>query len=231
MCLLNDLLGLLSIKVFLIKSKSVEGLVIRCLVPTEPLANTRKNSIRNIINVVVFSSKRIIGGDSNDLPVKFPIVNHCNASESLDFDDAAAVDGLGADLDNVDGIVISKDLELGVLLVGVLPSLGKASVVPEDGAVVVPELSLLDVLGDRVVLLLGGNLHLSLGVLGNLYNHVVCSVLSLEGNVVPGGDHGIVGLETEAVGLSLGLSCYLSAVGVEDGGNGVRTGGAEGGGG
>mmetsp|Transcript_23214 Transcript_23214/g.34623 ORF Transcript_23214/g.34623 Transcript_23214/m.34623 type:complete len:232 (-) Transcript_23214:251-946(-) len=231
MCLLDDLLGLLSIKVFLIKSKSVEGLVIRCLVPTEPLANTRKNSIRNIINVVVFSSKRIIGGDSNDLPVKFSIVNHCDASESLDFNDAAAVDGLGANLDNIDGIVISKDLELGVLLIGVLPSLGKASVVPEDGAVVVPELSLLDVLGDRVVLLLGGNLHLSLGVLGNLYNHVVCSVLSLEGNVVPGGDYGIVGLETEAVGLSLGLSCYLGAVGVEDGGNGVRTGGAEGGGG
>lgn len=96
-----------------------------------------------------------------------------------------------------------------MLLVGILPSLGKATVVPEDGPVVVAELALLDVLGDGVGRLLGGNLHLGLGVLGDFSQHVVDSSLSSEREVVPGGDLLAAGLEVEAVALGADLAADL----------------------
>jgi hypothetical protein len=116
------------------------------------------------------------------------------------------------------------------LTVGVLPGLGKAAVVPEDGAVVVAKIALLDVLGDGVVGFLCGDLHLGLGHLGNLNDHVVPAV-PLEGDVVPGADGGtILALEVEAEGLGGGLSGLLGGDRVEGGGQGAGGEAADGGG-
>ena len=67
MGLLNNLIGGLDIQPLLIKSESVQRLIIRGLVPPEPLTDTILNGIRNIIDVIVFLSKIIISGNSNDL--------------------------------------------------------------------------------------------------------------------------------------------------------------------
>jgi hypothetical protein len=82
--------------------------------------------------------------------------------------------------------------------IGILPRLGKAAVIPEDRAVVVSELALLDVLSDRVGGLLGGDFHFGLGVLGDLDDGVVV-LARLQGDVVPGGDGLLAILEEKAI--------------------------------
>ena len=95
---------------------------------------------------------------------------------------------------------------------------------------VVTEVALLDVLGDGVVLLLGGDLHLGLGHLGDLDDHVV-SPVALEGDVVPGAEGGtVLSLEVETEGLGGGLAGLLGGDRVEGGGEGAG-GEASGGGG
>lgn len=94
---------------------------------------------------------------------------------------------------------------------------------------VVTEVALLDVLGDGVVLLLGGDLHLGLGHLGDLDDHVV-SPVALEGDVVPGAEGGtVLTLEVETEGLGGGLAGLLGGDRVEGGGE--RAGGEASGGG
>ena len=81
--------------------------------------------------------------------------------------------------------------------------------------------SLLDVLGDRVVLFLGGNLHLGLGHLRDFDNHVVGSLgLSLKRDVVPWGDGrlGVRILESQSERFSSCLSHGIERVAVEAGG-------------
>jgi hypothetical protein len=93
---------------------------------------------------------------------------------SLDLTDVS--DGL-SDLTDIERVVVTLGLGLGVLLVGVLPGLGESTIVPDVPVVgeTVPhesELSLLDVLLDGVEGFLLGNLHLGVGPSGNLDDHV-----------------------------------------------------------
>mmetsp|Transcript_16723 Transcript_16723/g.48018 ORF Transcript_16723/g.48018 Transcript_16723/m.48018 type:complete len:323 (-) Transcript_16723:7-975(-) len=225
----NDLLGLGGIEELLIETEAVEGLVVGGLVPAEPFPDTVLDGIGDVVNVVVLLGERVVDGNGNDLPVQLAVIDHGKDAEGLDLGDSSHLQGLGTDLDNINRIVIAEHLELRVLLVGVLPGLGKAAVVPEDGAVVVAEVALLDVLGNGVVGLLGGDLHLGLGHLGDLDDHVVAAV-PLEGDVVPGADGGaVLSLEVEAEGLGGGLAGLLDGDRVEGGGQG--TGGEAAGGG
>ena len=94
---------------------------------------------------------------------------------------------------------------------------------------VVAEVALLDILGDGVVGLLGGDLHLGLGHLGDLDDHVVAAV-ALEGDVVPGADGGTaLALEVEAEGFRGVLAGLLGGDRVEGGGQGTGRGAARGG--
>jgi len=115
---------------------------------------------------------------------------------------------------------IPENLKLGVLLIRILPGLGKTSVIPEDRSVVITKVSLLDVLSDGVGLLLGSDLHLRLGHLRDLYNHVV-SLLPLKRDVMPWGDLLVSFLEVKTEGLGSGLSSLL-------GGNSEKSSSAEG---
>mmetsp|Transcript_27018 Transcript_27018/g.46077 ORF Transcript_27018/g.46077 Transcript_27018/m.46077 type:complete len:267 (-) Transcript_27018:55-855(-) len=227
MGLFDNLGSGLSIQPFLIKSKSIQWLLIGGLVPPEPFTNTILNSVGDIIDVIVFLSKFVICGNGNDLPVQFTIINHGKHTQWLDLLDGSHIQGLGSNLNNINRIIITEALQLGVLLVGVLPSLGKASVVPEDGAVVIPEDSLLDVLRDGVVGFFGGDLHLGLGHFGDFNDGIVGSIRgSLEGDVVPGGDGGIALVEGKTEGFGGGLAGGGGGVAVEDGG-GDDAGGAD----
>ena len=60
--------------------------------------------------------------------------------------DASALACVGSNLDDINGVVVSLDLELRVLVCRVLPGLGQQAVVPVDVVGVKTELALLDVL-------------------------------------------------------------------------------------
>jgi len=106
-----------------------------------------------------------------------------------------------------------------VFLIGVLPGLGEAAVVPEDGSVVIPQFALLHVLSDGVVGLFGCNFHLGLGHFGDLNDSVVSALgAALQRDVVPGGNGGVALVEGETEGFRGGLSAGGGGVPVEDGG-------------
>lgn len=58
---------------------------------------------------------------------------------------------LGANLYNINRIIITEALHVRMLSVGVLPCLRKAAVVPEDRAVIITEVALLYILGDWII--------------------------------------------------------------------------------
>ena len=158
------------------------------------------------------------------LPIQFAIVDHGDHPQRLDLDDGTHGERPRSDLDDVDGIVIPEALQFRMLLVGVLPRLGQATVIPEDRSVVIAELPLLDVLGDGVVRFLRRDLHLRLGHLGDLDHGVVRALgrRRLEGDVVPGGDRRIggsplpAGGEGESEGFGRLLPHGRRRVGVQD---------------
>jgi hypothetical protein len=85
-------------------------------------------------------------------------------------------DGL-TNLANIERVIVTLGLGLGVLNGRVLPSLGESTVVPDVSVVRETvsnesELALLDILLDGVERLLLGDLHLGVGPSGNLNNHV-----------------------------------------------------------
>ena len=102
--LFDDFLGGGNIEVLLVESERVERLVIRGLVPSEPFSDSVLDGIRDIIDVVVFLGKRIVDGDSDNLPVQFTIINHGQDTEGLDFLDGSHLEGGSSNFDNIDRI-------------------------------------------------------------------------------------------------------------------------------
>mmetsp|Transcript_31072 Transcript_31072/g.56376 ORF Transcript_31072/g.56376 Transcript_31072/m.56376 type:complete len:264 (+) Transcript_31072:262-1053(+) len=228
MGLFNNLTSRLGIQPFLIKAKSIQGLVIRCLVPSEPFTDTILDGVRDIINIIVFLSELVIDGNGNNLPVQFAIINHGNHTQRLDLRNRSHSNSLGTNLNNINGIIITKALQLGVLRVGILPSLGKTSIVPEDGTVVITKLALLNILCDGIVGFFRGDLHFGLGHFWDFNDGIVGSIGgSLEGDIMPGGDGGLALAEGKAERFGVGLSGGVSGVAVEDGG-GDGAGGTDG---
>lgn len=85
----------------------------------------------NILNVVQPRGERVVDINSEDLPVGLSLVEQGHDTEDLDLLDLAWVtDGL-SDFTNVEGVVVTVGASLGVLDVGVLPSLRETSVVPD----------------------------------------------------------------------------------------------------
>ncbi len=158
------------------------------------------------------------------LPVQLAVVDHGEHAQRLDLDDGAHGQRPRSDLNDVDRVVVPEALQLRVLQVGILPGLGEAAVVPEDRAVVIPQLALLDVLRDGVVRFLRRDLHLRLGHLGNLDDGVVVPAPSgggrrrPEGDVVPGGDRRLaLAGEGQPEGFRRHLPDGRGRVGAEDG--------------
>lgn len=69
MSLLNNLRCLLGIQPFFIKAKSIQWLIIRCLVPPKPFSNPILDSSGDIGYIIVFLRKFIIGGNNYDLSI------------------------------------------------------------------------------------------------------------------------------------------------------------------
>ena len=116
----------------------------------------------DILDVVELGSKRVVDIDDNDLPVSLLLVEKGHDTEDLDLLDLTRVADKLTDLANIERVVVTLGLGLGVDGVRVLPGLGEAAVVPQvalvrEAVANEAELALLDILLDGVEkLLLGG---------------------------------------------------------------------------
>jgi len=97
---------------------------------------------------------------------------------------AASFQDLGSNLHDIQRVVVAFETQLRMQNIRILPCLRKGSIVPEDRTMVVSELALLDVLCDRVGLLLGGDFKLGSGVLGNFVDKIEVLAVS-QWDVVP----------------------------------------------
>lgn len=148
------------------ESELVLGLAVRDLVDAEPLVGGTDEAgevTLNILNVVELGGKRVVDVNDNDLPVGLLLVEKGHDTEDLDLLDLAGVADELADLADVERVIVTLGLGLGVDGVGVLPGLGEGTVVPEValvGEAVADEakLALLGVLLDGVQELLLGDL-------------------------------------------------------------------------
>ena len=191
------------------ESKDVLGLSIGDLVDPEPLVGGPDETGQvplDILNVVQSGSKRVVDVNDNDLPVGLTLIEKSHDSEDLDLLDLANVSNGLTDLTDVQWVIVTLGLGLGVLDVGVFPSLRESTIVPDvpvvrEAVSDKPELALLGVLLDGVQSLLLGDFHLGVGPSGNLDNHVQDSLglISEQGNVVESRDGLAVLLEEDSV--------------------------------
>ena len=110
------------------------GLSIGDFVDPEPLVRgsdkTREVPL-DILNVVQPRGEGVVDVNGKDLPVGLSLIEESHDTEDLDLLDLTWVtDGL-SDFTNVEGVVVTVGASLGVLDLGVFPSLGETSVVPD----------------------------------------------------------------------------------------------------
>ena len=79
----------------------------------------------DILNVVQLGSKRVVDVNHEDLPVGLALIEESHDTENLDLLDLADVADLFTDLANIERIVVTLGLGLGVSLSRVFPSLQK----------------------------------------------------------------------------------------------------------
>lgn len=182
----------------------------------EPLNGGTKQTrevLVHIGDVIDFRGQRIVHIDGDYLPVGFALVNQGNGAQHLDLQHVAALSHSVANLDDIDGIVVTLAAGGGLDVVGVFPGLGQGSVVPDVALVREavghePQLTLLDVLLDGIHRGLQANLrvrhaifvlfrsmnlrdrqtdlHFRVGPTWHLHHHVVDSFLlvGVQWNVV-----------------------------------------------
>lgn len=207
--LANDIHGVGLVLALASEGELVLGLAVRDLVDTEPLVGGTEEARQvalNVLDVVELRGQRVVHVNDNDLPVSLLLVEKGHDTEDLDLLDLAGVANKLADLADIERVVVTLGLGLGVDGVGVLPGLGEGTVVPEValvGEAVADEakLALLDILLDGVEELLLGDLKLAVGPSRDLDDHVQDGLLLVgkERNVVEGRHGDAILLNVDAV--------------------------------
>jgi hypothetical protein len=108
----------------------VLGLAVRDLVDTEPLVGGTEKARQvalNVLDVVELRGQRVVHVNDNDLPVSLLLVEKGHDTEDLDLLDLAGVANKLADLADIERVVVTLGLGLGVNDVGVLPGLQRAA--------------------------------------------------------------------------------------------------------
>lgn len=77
----------------------------------------------DVLNVVQLGGERVVNVDDNDLPVRLLLVKQGHDTKDLDLLDLAGVADQFTDLTNVQRVVVTLGLGLGVDAVGVFPGL------------------------------------------------------------------------------------------------------------
>lgn len=108
----------------------VLGLAVRDLVDTEPLVGGTEEARQvalNVLDVVELRSQRVVHVNDNDLPVSLLLVEKGHDTEDLDLLDLAGVANKLTDLADIERVVVTLGLGLGVDGVGVLPGLKRTA--------------------------------------------------------------------------------------------------------
>jgi len=221
-CLPDNLSGVFLVLALTGERKLVLWLSIWDLVDAEPLVCGPEEAWEvalDVLNVVELGGKRVLLVDDNDLPVSLLLVEESHDTEDLDALELAGGSDELSDLTDVDWVVVSLGLGLGVDVLGVFPGLGEGTVVPEislvgEAVTDVTELSLLDVLLDGVECLLLRDLHLCVGPPWNLNNHVEdgLGLICVEGDIVEWGDWDTILLDEDTVIEGVGLANFSHRV-------------------
>jgi hypothetical protein len=146
--------------------KLVLRLAIGDLVDAEPLVGSAEETRKvplDILHIVQARGERVVHVNDNDFPVGLALVEESHDAEDLDLLDLARLGNELTDLADVEWVVVSLLLGLGVGGVWVLPCLGESAVVPEvalvwEAVADEAELALLGVLLDWVKDLVLGDL-------------------------------------------------------------------------
>ena len=79
--------------------------------------------VLDVLNVVQLGRERVVDVDDDDLPVGLALVKESHDTENLDLLDLADVTDLLTNLADIEGVVVTPGLGLGVSGLRVLPSL------------------------------------------------------------------------------------------------------------
>lgn len=124
--LVDDIQGVLLVLALAGESELVLGLAVGDLVDAEPfVGGTQKAGevALDILDVVELGSQGVVDVDDDDLPVGLLLINQGHDTQNLDLLDLAGVANQLADLADVQRIIVTLGLGLGVDDVGVLPGL------------------------------------------------------------------------------------------------------------
>jgi hypothetical protein len=124
--LLDNLLSVLLVLALAGEGELVLGLSVGDLVDAEPLVGGTHETGQvtlDILNVVELGSQRVVDINDNDLPVGLLLVNQGHNTQNLDLLDLTRVADQLTNLADVERIVVTLGLGLGVDRVGVLPGL------------------------------------------------------------------------------------------------------------
>lgn len=108
------------------EGKLVLGLAIGDLVDAEPLDSGAEKAgevALNVLDIVELGGEGIVDIDRDDLPVGLSLIQKGYGTEDLDLLDLAGEAYLLSDLANVDRVVITAGLGIGVDEVGIFPGL------------------------------------------------------------------------------------------------------------
>jgi hypothetical protein len=207
--LVDDLSSVLLVLGLSGESKSVLWLAIGNFVDPEPFVGRADQSWQvplNILNVVEPIGKRIVDVDDDDLPVSLALVEQCHDAQNFDLLNLASVANLFTDLADVQRVVITFSLGLGVGLGRVFPGLGESTVVPDvtvvrETVADKTQFASLDILLDGVERLLLGDLHLRVGPARNFNDHVEDPLVLIgeEGDVMEGRENGPILLDVNTM--------------------------------
>jgi len=129
--LLDNFHGILLVLALAGESELVLTLAIGDLVDAEPLVGSAQKAGEvglDVLNVVELGGQRIVDIDDNDLPIGLTLVDQGHDTQNLDLLDLAGVANQLTDLANIERVVVTTGLGLGVDRARVLPGLMSALV-------------------------------------------------------------------------------------------------------
>jgi hypothetical protein len=129
--LTDNVHGVLLVLALAREGELVLGLAVGDLVDAEPLVGGTQKAGQvalDVLNVVQLGSQGVVDVDDNDLPVSLALIKQSHDTEDLDLDDISRLVDKLTDLADVERVVVTVGLGLGVCNVGVLPCLQQSSV-------------------------------------------------------------------------------------------------------
>jgi len=112
---------------------------------------------------VELGSERVIDINDNELPVSLALIEQSHDTKNLDLLDLTRVSNLLTNFADINGIIVTASLGFRMGLVGIFPSLGKSTIVPDvtlvgEAVANITKLALLDILLNRVQSIFLGDL-------------------------------------------------------------------------